>query len=302
MKDKWDEYLFKEQIVNIAGKEQKMELAEKVIKTDEQTGFVLTEVRKLSESGHQTAIYSTNSQILCNQIAGGMFSRWSQENYFRYGKQDYDIDHLYEYSVKEVDIKMKIVNPLYKKLNSELIKTRVLLRKKRAELTRSYEESLGKNIEETKATMGKKIDLYEQIEELKQKEQDIFDQRKLTDKHITLEEIPVEQRPTVLTTEKKMFMEIIKMIAFRSESAVVNLLSGFFKRNEDEGRMLVKQIITSDADLIPDYVNNTLSVSIHTLSTPRANEAVRMLCEVLNETETIFPATSLRLIFKQVGC
>ncbi len=300
--DKWDETLFKEVIVNVAGKEEKMKLAEQIIKTDESTGFVLTEVRKLTETSHQTAIYSTNPQIICNQIAGGMFSRWSQENYFHYMSVDYGIDDLYEYKVKEVDTKTKIVNPHYKTLEKQLIKTRALLRKKRADLTRSYEVSLDKNIEETEAIKNIKIALYEQIEELRLKEREQFNQRKQTEKHISLELIPKEERYGALTTEKKMFMESIKMIAYRAETAMVNLLDGFFKRNEEEGRMLIKQIIASDADLMPDYENNTLTVTVHTLSTPRANNALRMLCDVLNETETIFPATTLRLIFRLIGC
>ena len=65
-------------------------------------------------------------------------------------------------------------------------------------------------------------------------------------------------------------------------------------------RMLVKEIIKSDADLIPDYKNKTLTVRLHSLSTPRANKAVLELCKVLNETETLYPNTNLKLIYKTV--
>jgi hypothetical protein len=47
-------------------------------------------------------------------LAGKMFSRWSQENFFRYMVQDYDMDKLVQYGVEEVDPDVKVVNPSYK--------------------------------------------------------------------------------------------------------------------------------------------------------------------------------------------
>ena len=66
----------------------------------------------------------------------------------------------------------------------------------------------------------------------------------------------------------------------------------------DEKRMLVKQIIQANADIFPDSSNNTLTVKLHSLSTPQFNQAVQHLAKVLTESETIFPGTSLKLIFK----
>ena len=62
--------------------------------------------------------------------------------------------------------------------------------------------------------------------------------------------------------------------------------------------MLVKQIIQNNADLFPDYVNKILTVRLHTLSAPRYNKAAAKLAETLNQTETIFPGTDLKLKFE----
>ena len=62
--------------------------------------------------------------------------------------------------------------------------------------------------------------------------------------------------------------------------------------------MVIKQIIANNADLIPDYINKTLTVQLHTLSAPRFNFASQQLAILLNQTETIFPGTDLRMIFK----
>lgn len=62
--------------------------------------------------------------------------------------------------------------------------------------------------------------------------------------------------------------------------------------------MLVKQIIQTSADITPDITNNTLTVCLHTLSTPRHNAAATELAKLLTGTETVFPGTDIRLVFK----
>ena len=114
--------------------------------------------------------------------------------------------------------------------------------------------------------------------------------------------MPEDSRYQRLKTESKLFMNVIKMIAYRAETAVVNLLMPYYKSSHKQGRMLVKEIIQSDADLIPDYGNNTLTVRLHMLSTPRANRAVTELCKILNDTETVYPNTNLKLIYEMVRC
>ncbi|MGH2643676.1 MAG: putative transposase [Chitinophagaceae bacterium] len=44
--------------------------------------------------------------------------------------------------------------------------------------------------------------------------------------------------------------------------------------------------------------DKTLTVILHTLSANRFNHAAQKLSELLNQTETIFPGSDLRLIFK----
>jgi hypothetical protein len=78
-------------------------------------------------------------------------------------------------------------------------------------------------------------------------------------------------------------------------------LSEHYKATKKEGRQIFKEIFTTDADMIPDYQNNTLTIRLHSLSTPMANQAVKQLCAFLNQTETLFPNTNLRLIYKTVA-
>jgi hypothetical protein len=121
-----------------------------------------------------------------------------------------------------------------------------------------------------------------------------------TPKRVKIKDMPDSCRYNKLKTESKLFMNAIRMIVYRAETAVANLLAPHYARSSEEIRMLVKEIIKSDADLTPDYDDKTLTVRLHSLSTPRANAAVKKLCTTLNETETLFPGTDLRLVYKTV--
>ena len=62
--------------------------------------------------------------------------------------------------------------------------------------------------------------------------------------------------------------------------------------------MVVKQIIQSNADLNPDYEMKTLTITLHSLAAVRYNHAAAELTKLLNQTETIFPGTDLKMIFE----
>lgn len=110
--------------------------------------------------------------------------------------------------------------------------------------------------------------------------------------------MPLQSRYNKLKQESKMLMNIIKMICYRAETAVANELAAYLLNAKDEKRMLVKQIIQNNADLLPDYENKTLTVVLHTLSAPRFNHAAAKLAELLNQTETNFPGTDLQMKFE----
>lgn len=52
--------------------------------------------------------------------------------------------------------------------------------------------------------------------------------------------------------------------------------------------MLVKQIISSNAEIEPDYLNDTLTITLHTLSAKRYNVPAKHLAKLLNDTQTVF--------------
>ena len=91
-------------------------------------------------------------------------------------------------------------------------------------------------------------------------------------------------------------------MAYRAETALAQTLAeSIHARHRDEARGLAQQIMATEANLRPDPEAGTLTVEIHSLSTPRANAALENLCAELTETQTIYPGTKLRLIYKMVS-
>ena len=71
--------------------------------------------------------------------------------------------------------------------------------------------------------------------------------------------------------------------------------------HQDEARSYVQKLFGTEANLRPDQDAQTLPVEIHALATPKDNRILQDLCQQLNETETIYPGTKLRIIYKTVS-
>jgi hypothetical protein len=260
--------------------------------------LTVREIRKLTEYGHQTSIITTMQQGTMEFIAGKMFSRWSQENFFQYMMQNYDIDKLTEYGIEEINPEKMVVNPSYRKNEYTLRKLREKLTRVKAQFFNIVEENMDKPIDGLKDVLEKESKLQETMKLLEKDISLCLEKRKNIASHIQIKEMEAGSQFNKLKTESRLFMNVLRMIAYRAETSIVNLLEGHYSKAKDEGRMLVKEIVKTDADLQPDYENKTLTVRLHSLSTPRANRAVEQICQLLNETETVFPGTDLRLIYQ----
>ena len=295
VKDIWPEESFKVKEVQVLDQTVTMRLCEQETVLG---GVAFREIRRLTESGHQTAIITTNRVISIEVAAGRMFGRWSQENFFRYMIMDYDFDKMIEFGTEAIDENREVVNPPYRRLSYRLKKEKEKTARLKAKLYPLTEESIESDIDDIPGLVAKQTALLEQIEIHQLEEQKIAEQRSRTEKRIKLKEMPLQNRYNKLKPESKMLMNIIKMICYRAETAVANELVENLSNAKEEKRMLVKQIIQNNADLIPDYKNKTLTVMLHTLSAPRFNHAAAKLAETLNQTETIFPGTDLLLKFE----
>ncbi len=138
VKDVWPESEFVEQEVPIpGGGSQRMRLALRETRISAaQDSIPVTEVRRLTASGHQTAIVTTAQRLGDAAIASRMFARWSQENFFAYMMQHYDIDGLIEYGTERLPGAAVVVNAQWRDRDKAVRKARQTERKLQADLAK----------------------------------------------------------------------------------------------------------------------------------------------------------------------
>ena len=296
--DKWDDSLFYDTETLINNTNVTMQLCEMGVQLN---GHWFREIRKLSDNGHQTSIITTHPTLKLQITAAKMFARWTQENYFKYMSANFDFDRMTEYGTEPVNQTLSIPNPDYKRLTYLLKKVREKKARIEARVYKKMNENEQVDIEEFNKTLRKNASLIEQINDYNDEAQGLLDKRKGTPSRITVAAMPEDSRYNKLKQESKKLKNLIIMISYRAESALYNNIADYYKYRDKDGRQLLQEIFNSDADMIPDYQNQTLTIRLHSLSTPRANQAVKQLCEFLNQTETVYPYTNLRLNYETVA-
>jgi hypothetical protein len=295
-KGDWPEKEFIEQSVELVrGVVEKTRLAERETLLGRKQVLV-REVRKLGADGRQISIVSTHPRNEGRRLAALLFARWSQENFFRYMRQHFGLDALVEYGTETMPDTTFTVNPDWRKCNAEVRQKHSLLRRLKALLQGA---SLEQPISEAAVTeyQLRQGQLQEHIDTVENELAQLKPQRKATPRHILVKDLPTEYQFMRLRSERKHFLDTIKMISYRAETCMVSIVREKLARNDD-GRALLRQIFDTEVDLIPDPQQKTLTVRLHHLSQRAHDEAIRHLCDELNSTETLFPGTEFKLIYK----
>lgn len=293
--DPWPSECFFEVESQVRGKPVKYLLGDRSIQVNK--GFWLREVRRLCDDGHQTSIITTRQDLHFEEIARRMFFRWNQENFFRYMREEYSLDHLVTNDVENANIERLVPNPEKKEIKKHISNLKKDLVKKRNE----YGEKAVKNDEKRRPTMrgfnianaGLKKEIISLEKEIQKLEKDL----KAIPSKITIKDLMAKHEIVRLELERKMITDAIKMICYRAETSLFNLIAPFFNRNNHEGRCFMKTVFQQPADIITDQEQGTLNINFHTMSTPRANQSLKQLCDVMNEESYVYPGTNLTMVF-----
>ena len=283
---------FRKRTQVVDGRKVTYDLAERRVKLGK--GFWAREIRRRTEDGHQTPVITTNKSLSTFQIAYRMFNRWSQENFFRYMRQEFALDHMCTWAVEPADPERLVPNPERKNIEKALKKASDSLGRL---MVRRGDMMPGKKTRAEGRTLTE-----DQMDDLiKQRDQEVAKLRsrmKELPTKVLIDKIRARKEIVRLEPERKRITDTFKMIAYRAESALARLVEPFFKRHQDEARNFLKTVFQATADLIPDQQNRTLTVRFHGLSNPRSTRALRSLCEVVTESHTCYPGTDLRMRFE----
>jgi transposase len=273
-----------------------MKLAERGSLVGATDGVWMREVRKLTSGGHQTSLISTAYGREALQDALALFSRWCQENFFRYMMEHFAIDALSEYRTEEIpETKRPVVNPAWRELDRQCRSTKAKLTQRRA---RFGALTLKSEADEAKAAEWEKqkSDLREEIEQFEHQVDSFKEQMNSTPKHLEWDQFPDDAKFERLAPSRKRLTDTVKLVAYRAETAMSGLLRESLRR-EDDSRSLLRDLFRSDADVIPHCDTKVLEVRIHTLANPRSNRAIQHLLDHLNAAECTYPGTAFRLSY-----
>lgn len=293
---RWPGRAFGEVTGTVAGRKVTYTLAEKTVRL--KNALHLREVRRLTATGHQTAVLTSRTDLSALELAARMFARWQQENFFRYLRHSFALDALVTYAAEPADPSRTVPNPARRKLRRQLAEVRGTLAAREQE----YGAQARANPEGRRPTMrGFKIahgTLGRTIQALEAKVARLRARLQRLPARVPVGEVQPPATVVQLAPEAKLLTDSIKLAAYRAETALVRLLGPHYARTEEEGRALLREVFTTPADLLPDAAAGMLQVRLHTLANPRSNRALAALCEALTATETCFPGTSLRLVYE----
>jgi len=248
----------------------------------------LRQVTRLREGNYQTQIVTSRWDLSAAMVVFRMFNRWRQENYFKYMREEYALDVLVDYNFDAVDLVATVANPERRELAKRLKTVRTELakceRKYGAELCNNKGTS-SKTIRGFKiahGALGRQVrKLSKQMEKLKKK------RRSLPDRISAHKAYKGEL--VRLSYERKLLTDVIKMIAYQTESALVNLIKPYYARTQEEGRNLMVSLFDNTGML--ECTDDKIVVTFDVLSSPHRTSVLGNLCKELNKIGVKFPGT-----------
>lgn len=245
--------------------------------------FACRQVTRLDPAtGHQTQIVATRRDLPAVDIATATFSRWREENLFRFMRPR-GLDAMDSYAKIPDDPNRLVPNPAKNRAARQL-------KAARAAVADAKQAVLDRALAGGSAPNQPIIDATNTLTELKAASATI-------PAKINLGSI----RPDAvrLDDERKRLHDAARMAAWNAEHALARALGPHYARAEDEAHSLLAEAFSASADL--QIIGEELHVRLEPLSSPRRSRAVAALCTELTATETIYPGTNHRLVYTVKG-
>lgn len=231
-------------------------------------------------------------------LAPRMFARWCQENFLAHMMKHFAIDLLAEYGLDEFHDTEKVVNPEWRELEKRRNSVANKLRYRRAKFTELSMNPIEKNeAKKYEKWLNDKSELHEEIRFWEKELNDLKRRKKQAPKHVEWSELSNEHKFKRLVTSRKRLTDAVKMIAYRAETAMANIITGPTVTLSD-ARTMLRNLYSNEADVIPDWKTNSLRVRVHGASTSAENRVIHNLLEELNQAEVEYPGTTLRMRYE----
>ena len=253
-------------------------------------GLTVRQIRRRLANGRQVPVITTHPQMPLIQVAGAMFSRWSQENFFKYMREQFNLDSLPTHDLAPLDPDAQVVNPVRRALEKTIRRVRSRLataRNRLAEALQEHHQDTATRLEADAKALAAELD------QLKQ-------QRADSPSHVRAGDLPEQDKLDALPVGGRLFLDVVRMIAYRAETRMmVPVITT--QGNKPNARRLLRALLTSDANIIPQPAKRILRIQLLGLGSDACDRMLAPLVEELNATRTIYPGTDLRLVYELAG-
>ena len=292
----WPEADFRTATVPIHGpgstRSATVRLAEKRVTLSK--GPEVRQIRRLLENGRQVPLITTDPRMPMERAASALFSRWSQENFFKYMREEFNLDALAVHGLEAQDPDARIVNPRWRAIDRNVrgFRQRLgTLRNRIADLSR------GTPTREAEEAVRR---LQAQSDTLDAEREALKLQRSKTPRHITVAELDSNEALDALPEGEKLLLDIIRMIAYRAETRMMPAVAQTQGKIQRPRRHL-RALLQADADIIPEPGDGILRVRILGTACDAGDNAIAGLLQELNQTRTLFPGTNMRMVYELPG-
>jgi len=301
--DIWPEKEFSRVKVSMPdGETVEMSLAERGSLLGKDGVLWVKEVRKLTDTGHQTAVMTTAYRLDFKVVAPAIFTRWCQENFFSYAVHHFPVDLLTTYGAEEFSGTEKLVNPQWREVERQRNSAKgKLIRRQARFLSMDSQISADPNHKQHNKWLSKKADLLVDIQNLEAEIEELKEKKKEIRHHIMWNQLPEEDKFMRMPSSRRHLVNTVAMIAYRAETAMASLMQNDFPAlSSAKARTIMRNLFIQSADILPDPEHGELLVRVHGASIPADNERVSKLFAHLNHAEITFPQTELRMRFEVI--
>lgn len=256
----------------------------------------MREIRIVREDERQTVILTdmSNEQMVAKTVAETLFNRTgSQENYFKYMRQEFLIDAKGIYKLEEIDDEnLMHPNPVYVKLEKKKSKVaeirRRQLEKYAAELIDCSPEEAVKKLQASgkKKQAAKIIRLNNKIDVLAAEMKGTPQREKVS-----------KAGYKRLIEDAHVFQNCIKISAFNIESRLVDMLNDHYANASEEGRSLIASALKTTGSIRLEQ--GRLIIRLEAQSSRIRTRAINQVLLQLNQLQARFPGSNRVIYFEQ---
>lgn len=260
----------------------------KKVRVDTKRKVVLQEILIRRDDDGITPILTTIKDQSSIAIASELFNRWSQENYFKYMKREFALDHLCTYGMENIPPDIVHPNPEYSKLTKDIARHR-----------EAVDKICGKNaklfLENNYTKIKKEFQKLNKNQNTEKLKNHLMQIDKLQNMRKGIKERIVASDFKQLKREGRLFSNVIKIASYYIETELATLFRNYYNDKRGKARSIIAAMLKCSGTI--KTRNGKLMITLEKQGTPLITKAVKKLCNQLSDRKVKYPGTELVLEF-----